>query len=189
MTILILDFIQKAFQKAIKFLIEFAPVLSSFGTIAAFIGLFVQIRKNRKDEQFSQAKNISCWIDADNPTGSDNPLDKKSETWIALLNDSNLPIYDVIVSVDDILSSEIGVGDDRCSYCSVIPSGHYLVLTHPIDHYMNRIFNASISFRDSLGRSWTRSANGELTEVRKKTVFEIRKITLPPIETSKKRIY
>ena len=54
---------------------------------------------------------------------------------------------------------------------------------------MNHIFNASITFRDSQGRSWVRNAKGELSEIRKKTIFSLREITLPPTESSKKRLY
>lgn len=162
---------------------KLAPVFSSCGTIVAIAGLAVEVKKHRKDEQLFQAKKISCWIE------SDNFLREDPETRIAILNDSNLPIYDVIVSIDDVLSSQISTGDERCSYCSIIPSGCYLVSTHPIDPYMNHIFNASITFRDSQGRSWVRNAKGELSEIRKKTIFSLREITLPPTESSKKRLY
>jgi hypothetical protein len=79
---------------------DLATWLAAAGTVAAFFLAFGQLeaeRKSRRNERIEeQAQKISAWVakEGPNPVKGQPPI-----AWIAVLNNSSEPIYEVIVTV------------------------------------------------------------------------------------------
>lgn len=165
-------------------------LLSSIGSFIALPVFIWQIARYRNDEQKVVSSRVSarCIIDGRGPAS------------IIIYNNSSMPIYDVIASVD-LYSSDINktsVGNNNCHHLNcVAPGKTTLVVPYP-GGGMHMRFGASITFRDNKDIYWTRFANGHLTKHkrryfyksdfyfrgRQEDSFEFRKIDLPCDEAS-----
>ena len=139
----------------------------------AVIGLAIQIYSKRKDDLLKNPSLVSCWIDKD--------YDGYNCLVVLIMNASDLPIYDVIVSVDNSDSGIIQKGNNNCSCIKIVPPGKYCVSVPYSGHGMHIALNSSISFRDNKNKFWTRDSKGILSK-NKKSSYETRNITLPVIE-------
>jgi hypothetical protein len=159
---------------------DIATWVTGIATIALFVIGFIQIRNERISrvkieiekeilKGRAQAELISCWY----------AKEFQDETWIAVLNNSPQPIYQVIVSRVQINQ----VGDSFGEYTdggvlgvSLAPPGmqKQIEIAPPGIGYISlRQFIAGmhhrtgfeISFSDSAGRNWVRKPNGELIQI------------------------
>lgn len=151
----------------------FRNLLSNFGNIGTIIALFAlayQIKKDRHFSEWDQASKIAVWLKEANDTLNE---------VIHISNSSAHPIYEVILSVDRI-NDEIRKGDS-CFYISCVPPGEYKVLVEYQGRGMHNEFNASISFRDTIGKYWCRNASGILIRSQK-NCWDQRKL-IPPLNS------
>lgn len=140
-----------------------AQVLGALATAAALIVGYVQLKVNtgeidrQRQEQTEaaireQAVRVSAWHEE---------LGK-----VTVRNASDLPIYEVVVSVIDQRDPTAAAPtQDFMSYSSVVATGDQTLLVNPT--YMGMSFEpgAEISFRDASGRNWHRDGSGTLTEI------------------------
>lgn len=82
---------------------DIIDIITSLATIVALITLSYQIYVRHKDEKIKQASFVSCWM-----------IEDEKKTIVRISNYSLNPIYDVVVSVDDIQGSSLVKGDDNC---------------------------------------------------------------------------
>ena len=145
-------------------------ILASVGSLATF-GLLCftvwqhkkNLQKERDELERSQAKNVSAWVVSN----------EGLSTWLAVSNQSESPVYEVIVS----LVAFQGAGDligktipnDHRACLSVLPPGVSYVKT--IGH-RGMMFHASaaIAFIDNVGTNWIREGNGSLYKIDSKPV-------------------
>jgi hypothetical protein len=172
---------------------DVATWVTGIATIALFIIGFIQIRnerlsriksaKEREAHQIrAQAELISCW----------KVKDTRDLTWIAVLNHSTQPIYQVIVT-----RVKIGVeGDSSGEYTdaglvgvAIAPPGmqDLIEIAPPGTGYisfpqfiigMHHRTGFEISFIDAAGINWVRKANGELQQIME-TPIRFYKVPLP----------
>ena len=148
-------------------------IISSMATVVALAALTYEICIRHRDEKWKQASHVSCWE-------SDEEWDDDHEhSYVRIVNGDDKPIYDVVVSIDDTQNKQPEKGSDRCSYCFIIYPGTYDVPVPIADRGMHHVFNASITFRDSNGVYWHRSAKGKLECKNRKESIEIRDLDLP----------
>jgi hypothetical protein len=148
---------------------DLATWVTGIATIALFVIGFIQIRNERKArikreneledlKKRDQADHISCWIVRENLSG----------VWIAVLNQSPQPIYQVIVSV--VVVSQEGENqedDNSWRVCiSAAPPGQGYTVIQASYHGMSRRPGVEIAFKDRMGKNWIRKANGELVEIK-----------------------
>lgn len=170
-----------------------ANIVSILGSIGSFIALPVfiwQIARYRDDEQ----KVFSSKISARYETDGRRPMS------LFIYNNSGMPIYDVVISVDQYSSSvnEASKGNNNCYYLSCVAPGRTTLVVPFPGRGMHMRFGASITFRDNKDIYWTRFANGHLARHkrryfykgdfyfrgRQEDSFEFRKIDLPCDEAS-----
>jgi hypothetical protein len=153
-----------------------APASSDLAAWAAAIGALLlfaittfQVTKSlidtRRREVRRQPESVSAWI-ADETGGGKN-------AWIALLNSSNEPVYQVIASVVSLRDTHAS-GDATSTpnhfraYISVLPPGsHYARID---GGYRGLSFQPSVevAFIDKTGKSWVRNGDGWLRQIDKK---------------------
>ncbi len=155
----------------VKIMEIFIDLLESLGTIVALAALGYQIYKNREDDSSRQAMAVAAWIIGGRS-------DKIAE--ICISNLSDLPIYDVVVSRDIVIeeNSREGVSLDNCTYIQVVPPGTYKVEAPSHGGGMNKIYGASITFRDVRGVNWSRNATGKIIRIRENSI-DYRKLKRP----------
>ena len=137
-------------------------LLAGAGSIAAFATFIYQICQNRR----RQAEHISCW--------------HVEGRTVAVINNSQLPVYDIVVSIDDYNLQKVGKGPNSCSYILVLPPGEYEVNTPYNGGGMHHHFGASITFRDHRGVYWTKNVVGQLAkDGKRKKSHIIRQLPLP----------
>jgi hypothetical protein len=141
-------------------------------TAATFIAAFWQIsteRKIRKKTQQhaeserirSQAVHVSTWIVQ--PSGF--PM------YAAVLNKSNEPVYEVIISLVGIQGAfphdahEVKEYYPYRSFLNVLPPGRFYISIPSAGHGMSTSFALEISFTDSSGHHWVRKGNGKLIKI------------------------
>ena len=156
---------------------DVATWVTGIATLLLFAGAYWQIhierqaRIEREKERDlrrirSQAEHLSTWIAKE--------IQASSQIWIAISNQSTGPVYEVIVSVVMIQGSGPHKGSDTSSTeqscLSVAPPG--LSYTSIISHYhgMSRHPGIEIAFKDGAGKSWLRTAHGDLAEIDKPPV-------------------
>ena len=151
--------------------------LSSFGTIVAFVALGYQISKEKREKKEEQANKISTWIDNGYILS-----DTENKQAIVIYNQSNYPIYDVVFSIDDLYGEKgfIGTGEEECSCIDVLPPGKYVVEKEFEGFGMNHRFSSSITFRDYLGKYWTRDVRGILIQEKGKDVIQNKRAVCRP---------
>lgn len=177
--------IKETWEWICRFFTDNGTAIASIGTIITSWILIHQFRQERSENKRRQASLVSCWLDE-----TDNQIMKEC---IIVSNDSELPIYEVCVSCDDLNVSNIDkVADcvgtkDQCAYVPVIPPGRYKILTEYQGRGMCHLFNSSITFKDTYGNYWTRNAIGSLV-CHKDSTTKIRKLDLPVIPHSYEKI-
>lgn len=166
-------------------IVKFAvSLVAAAGTVVALYSLRNEQRKRNRDDKYRTSDKVSVWV---TELGLALAYDKGR---VAICNSSEVPIFDVFVSIDVYGNRELlGKGDDRCVYIDVVPPGKYEVEAPFGGHSMETQFAASISFRDEKGVHWTRYANGWLEEnpltegrdggKRQVTNFEMRAVSQP----------
>ena len=105
------------------------------------------------------AAKISCWI-GEAPAKDDNTIP------VTIANYSNLPIYDVVVSIDLVDDNGISsnYNEDYTAYTYFVPPGCYYIYAPWHGLGMNKKFNSSITFRDANGNWWCRDAYGNIEQ-------------------------
>jgi len=144
-------------------------LVAAVGTVGAFFIAFRQIRIERearlkaenkeiKAKRRAQAELISSWITSEG----------KNLANITLMNNSNAPIYHLIVNiVSD--GSDPGAGkltaEQFRSKIKVVPPGKSNTTVDV--HYHGMSFQAAIeaAFTDSFGNHWLRDGGGKLHEI------------------------
>lgn len=104
------------------------------------------------------AAKISSWIGGEAPAKDDNTIP------VTIANYSELPIYDVVVSIDivDDHGAHSDYSQDFTAYIYIVPPGCYYIYAPWHGFGMNKKFNSSISFRDAKGNWWFRDAFGNI---------------------------
>jgi hypothetical protein len=156
------------YRSNITWLGDLATWVSGIGIVSTFAIGFLQINNERKirkeKEKKEQAVHISAFILKETP----------SKTTISLLNLSNEPIYEVIVSISAFQSAGASptkqVSRQFTSFLSVVPPGKSF--THVDGSYHEMAFHPSIeiAFKDVKGKSWLRTGRGVLKEIAKSPV-------------------
>jgi hypothetical protein len=148
---------------------DVATWVTGLATIALFVIGFLQIRRERltriKSEKESetrqlrvQAELISSWI----------AREDQDCTWMAILNNSPQPVYDLIMKleilgavIDDLSLYSVGYP----TYVNIVPPGLAYVAGSPVSHGMMKQFTVGIGFRDAAGRNWIRRQDGKLASI------------------------
>ena len=171
-----------------RFLNDNGSIIASLGTIITSVILIIQFYQEKKRNKTKQASLISCWLNESDKQS--NPL----EECIVISNDSELPIYEVCVSCDDLniiasgkFTDCIGKKEENCAYIPVIPPGSYKVHLEYKGRGMCHLFNSSITFKDTFGNYWTRNAIGVL-RCHKENTATIRNLCLPVMPHSYEKI-
>ena len=104
------------------------------------------------------ASKISSWIGGKAPDKDDNTIP------VTIANYSELPIYDVVVSIDivDDSGSYSNYSQDYTAYTYIVPPGCYYIYAPWHGYGMSKKFNSSITFRDAKGNWWCRDACGNI---------------------------
>jgi len=151
----------------ISWLGDIATWVSGMGIVSTFIIGFIQISHERRirrgKERQEQAERISAFIVKETP----------AKTTIALLNLSQEPIYEVIVSISAFqgpADMNHRVNRQYTSFLSVVPPGKSFTF---VDGRYNELsFHPAIevAFKDVKGKNWVRTGRGALKEIGKSPV-------------------
>ena len=156
---------------------DIATWVTGLASIALFIVAFIQIQTERnirlKREKRNQAEHISCWIIAEGVAQNHHGV-RDYVAWVAILNQSPQPVYQVIVSIVAVPESGRGlyrggpIATDQICISVVSPGQGYTVVPA---HYqgMFRRPGVEMAFQDGTGRNWVRTALGELSEIKETT--------------------
>lgn len=148
--------------------------LSSASTIVALITLAVDVRERHRNERFSQAQNVACWLTASLTTGRQE---------VTISNDNQVPIYEVSLSLDDVQSPDsYGKTEEWCSFVESVPPGTHHINVPFGGGGMCHHYGPSISFKDAKGLYWHRDVSGKLIQIHEET-RKFRKLSLPTQET------
>lgn len=166
-------------------------VINGSTFVSALAIAIIEGRRLSRINKDNTANKISSWLQASVKDG------KESYMRVAISNSSNIPIYDVFVSVDIMGGfSPVGTGYDVCSYIACVPSGSYIVEVPFSGGCAGATFAPSVTFRDEYNQVWTRRSDGRLEKHKKywlhdrsllprrvnETTFSVRKCD-PPIES------
>lgn len=128
-------------------------IISSCGTIIAILALAYQWYKDRRERKEWQARSVSAWIKYE-------PF--SAVAFVNVSNQSNLPIYEVVISIDP-YENDIQTGR-KCTVVQCIPPGiHCYEVPFQLSG-MHMKFGASLSFRDCFENAWTRKSNGKMVQ-------------------------
>ena len=154
---------------------QFFTWISSCGTLVALGALIYQMNTDHQLKEWEQAKCVAAWIEDDFIENEHGLF-----SMIIISNKSDLPIYDVVISRDLVTEtvSEMGKGDENCTYFQSVAPGNYKAMIKSNGHGMSHRFNASISFRDANGKYWYRDATGHLRKI-KESAIDQRELTRP----------
>lgn len=131
------------------------------GAITLIAAIWIAIVENAR---YSRAKKDSTAVKIAARIDNDIEMVAGQKGAVIISNASNIPIYDVFVSIDiqgDDIGS-LGVGYNRCSYVNVVPSGSFVIEVPFMGCCAGANFSASVSFKDEFGQVWTRYSNGSL---------------------------
>lgn len=142
--------------------------VSGIGIVSTFIIGFLQINNERKfrkeKEKREQAVHISAFILKETP----------EKTTIALLNLSNEPVYEVIVSIAAFQGTSISptkhISRQYTSFLSIVPPGKSSTTVDGSYNEMSFHPSIEIAFKDVKGKNWLRTGRGTLTEIAKSPV-------------------
>ena len=151
------------------------------GTPVALIALIYQIYKDKKEYNEKQANLVAVWIDTD--------MTNNGTSVVIISNDSELPIYEVVVSRDMIFENESleSKTTNNCAYINTVPSGKYQIEIKNSGGGMCKQFEASITFRDVRGKYWSRNATGRIKSIKMNSI-DFRELVRPVGSTSINRI-
>ena len=137
--------------------------------------LIYQMNTDHQLKEWEQAKCVAAWIEDDFIENEHGLF-----SMIRISNKSDLPIYDVVISRDLVTEtvSEMGKGDENCTYFQSVAPGNYKAMIKSNGHGMSHRFDASISFRDANGKYWYRDATGHLRKI-KESAIDQRELTRP----------
>lgn len=141
-------------------------IIISFGTFIALVALLYQIIRDRYLSYRNQAEKISCWIDYDN--NEFKYIDQVYVERAIIANNSNQPIYDVVISVNYVEDklSKIQVDLDYSAFVNCVPPGNYSLNLKWLCTDLYKTYNAAICFRDINGHYWQRNAVGILSKAK-----------------------
>jgi hypothetical protein len=151
-------------------------IIQAIGTVSAIIFAFVQIIKERHIQHKLQATCVSCWMSQDIKVNVKSP----GERVIEIMNSSQQPVYDVVISIDSVGYSKkgIAINKEEFTYIKIIPPGHYYTMVKFGGGGMSMQFSSSISFTDASGSNWYRDAYGSLHNKKHNAMYE-RNVALP----------
>ena len=166
---------------------DVATWVTGIATIALFIIGFTQIHNERisriKAEKESyarikrdQAEQISSWL-------VKYSQDNYGEWhWIAVLNQSGQPVYNVILHLVPLTQTGERVSNiaPRQTCIDVVPPGQGYVAVEAL-HFAHPGFaraGVEIAFQDKSGKNWVRRPNGELIEILESPI-DYYKVVLP----------
>lgn len=119
----------------------------------AFAGYQVKIQ-NDASNSVKTVNTVSTWVKSQGANAD----------VVHISDQSGQPIYDVVVSFDEVEDNSLKIGtydkDKNCQYIQCLPMGEYKITVPHGKRYENTLYNASITFTDSNGKSWERCANG-----------------------------
>jgi hypothetical protein len=156
-------------------------------TFFLFIIAFIQIRNERiarikSEKEFEtrkkrdQAEHISCWFVKETSTKHG------VWVWVAILNQSSQPIYNVIVSM--VALSQTGENlttiKPHIACIDIVPPGQGYIGIEALQFGHPGLSRAGveIAFKDIFENNWIRKTNGELVSLENSTI-EYYKIDLP----------
>lgn len=143
---------------------------------------FLENRRALNDADIRrQASQIACWTALENIDVSKYSDGSHVPVPIHIVNSSKEPIYDAVLSYDDVQyesEKDLMLGDDCNTYIQCIPPGDYYTVVQFGGYGMNRHFGPSISFRDVSGNNWFRDVNGKLVQIYQSSI-EQRHLSLP----------
>jgi hypothetical protein len=164
---------------------DVATWVTGIATIALFVIGFLQIRNERNSRikrelevanqtKRSQAEKIAAWVTLE-VAGEDG----RPYQWVEIINESNQPIYQVIVALAAVgQMGQTHAVDNDVSRVGLVPPGKAFTVLSVLYHGMGRRPGAEIGFHDAAGNKWIRKANGELCEIDISTV-EYYEVDLP----------
>lgn len=142
--------------------------------VAFFVAAHNYSSERRKRKRF-QANNISCWIGRRNSQSGN----------ISLVNNTPIPVYNVIVTIVFIQGAGPKKGETISSSWkyrfisdTLPPGAHSCFINFDGLYGMHAHFGVEIAFTDSVGCNWVRRAQGNLMKI-KKTPFEFYSLTAP----------
>lgn len=149
--------------------------VGAFATAAAVtvsLGqIFVEKRARAAEFKRSQAERVSSWLQ-DGVEDSRPVDDKLMWQYVALQNESDAPVYNVVVTCIGIQGAgpasrgEENVGDYPCrSFVDVLPPGEWGTWLPTHGRGMSIVLGSELAFRDACGVSWFRRGNGTLEEI------------------------
>lgn len=159
---------------------DVATWVTGIATIALFVVAFWQINIERAErkrqnkeavdrQKRDQAEHITSWIVGESKEVQDNP-----RAWIAILNQSAMPVYDVVISMVMVQGSGsregIGTPQGYRVSLSVVSPGKSFTSVAATYHGMHRHPGIEIAFKDVAGISWVRKANGDLLNIEQSTI-------------------
>lgn len=143
---------------------DLATWLASIGTVGTLlftvVGLAHERRQKEREKRQEQADHISAWVAKE--------VDGKA--WLAILNQSKDPIYEVVLSVVSFYEADLATGKHTPQayrdYLSVVPPGgkSYGCVE---DDYGGKTFHPAveIAFKDVSGYFWLRRGDGTLIQI------------------------
>lgn len=162
-----------------------ATILGSFATASTLIWLVIerdQLQKEkREDAKRKQATGVSTWL-----SKKHFPNSQLTQQIVVLNNNSDAPIYNIVVSIVDTRSRDakgektpaefqliVDAAPPGQSFCFA-PQGYGGMGFHP---------GVEIAFSDTNGRHWVRRGNGQLRNL-PRSPFTHYKVPQPPIYES-----
>ena len=136
---------------------------ASIGTVGTLlftlIGLSHERIRRHSLEKKAQASHISAWVASE----------ENGKAWLAVLNQSKDPIYEVVLSIVSFNESESASGKHTPSeyrdYLSVVPPNKHYGCVESNYHGMGFHPTVEIAFKDINGQCWLRTGNGTLKEI------------------------
>jgi len=151
---------------------DLATWVAAFGTVAAVSVALWQVGVERKarrkqetadrvQQRRAQAELISAWVAKEEGGGK--------TAWIAILNSSQEPVYEVIASIAPIQGAGDRTGKGTQphfrGFLSVVPPGRYYVRVDGGYRGMSFQPGVAVAFTDKAGVPWNRDALGLLGEI------------------------
>lgn len=148
--------------------------ITAISTLGALIYLGIERCRTNQKASKDQASHISTWL-------IESPIDLGK---VCLLNKSNEPVFEVIISVVTIQGAGISDAQEASSdyefrlFIGVLPPGSYLNQIKFGGNGMMMRFALEIAFTDCFGKHWVRKGNGRLIKI-KESPTDYYKLTKP----------
>lgn len=136
------------------------------------IGIAAERKRLARAKRHEQASQVSAWV----------ARESDGKAWIAVLNQSKNPIYEVVLSivsfnVPDTSSGKYTPHEYRDFLSVVPPDKHYACVENDY-HGMGFHPAVEIAFKDIEGNYWLRKGNGSISEISTSPVEHYR-LSLP----------